>query len=95
MYKPYLKAMHFHSPDSAILPGKNDSDKKFLCNFFAKNCSYKSLDVKTTDDLILLVSSKSITLKSFTELLLNKLLTCYNVSSIVVMVLWLSRSTDN
>ena len=87
MSKPYLKAIHFRSPDSAILLGKNDSDRKFLCNFFAKNCSYKSFDVKTTDDLILLVSSKSITLKSFTELLLNKLLTCCNFPSIVVMLL--------
>ena len=73
MSKPYLKAIHFRSPDSAILLGKNDSDRKFICNFFAKNSSYKSFDVKTTDDLVLLVSSKSITFKSFTELLLNKL----------------------
>ena len=87
MSKPYLKAIHFCSPDSAILLGKNDSDRKFLCNFFAKKCSYKSFDVKTTNDLILLVSSKSITLKSFTELLLNKLLTCCNFPSIVVMLL--------
>ena len=65
MSKPYLKPIHFRSPDSAILLGKNDSARKFLCNSFAKNCSYKSFDVTTTDDLILLASSKSITLKSF------------------------------
>ena len=87
MSKPYLKVIDFRSPDSAILLGKNDSDKKSLCTFFAKNCSFKFFDVKTTDDLILLVSSKSITLKSFTELLLNKLLTCCNFPSIVVMLL--------
>ena len=79
----------------AILLGKNDSDREFLCNFFAKNCSCKSFDVKTTDDLISLISSRSITLKSFTELLLNKLLPCCNFPSIVAMLLWLSRSTDN
>ena len=87
MSKRYLKAIHFGSTDSVILLGKKDSDRKFLCNFFAKNCSYKSFDVKTTDDLILLVSSKSITLKWFTELLLNKLLTCCNFPSTVVMLL--------
>ena len=65
---------------------RNDSDRKFLCNYFAKNC-YKSFDVKTTDNLILLVSSKSITLKWFTELLLNKLLTCCNFPSTVVLLL--------
>ena len=65
MSNPYLKAIHSRSPDSAILLGENDSDRKFLCNFFARNCSNKSFDVKTTDDLILLASSKSITLKSF------------------------------
>ena len=85
----------FCSPDCAIFLGENDSDRKLLCNFFAKNCSYKSLDVKTTDDRILIVSSKSITLKSFTELLLNRLLTCCNFPSIVVMLFWLSTSTDN
>ena len=87
MAKPYLKAIHYRSPDSVILLGKNDSDRKFLFNFFAKNCSYKSFDVKTTDDLILLVNAKSITLKSFMEMLLNKLLTCCNFPSIVVMLL--------
>ena len=87
MSKPYLKAIHFRWPDSAIFLGKNDSDRKFLCSFFAKNCSNKSSDVKTTDNLILLVSSKSITLKWFTELLLNKLLTCCNFPSTVVMLL--------
>ena len=71
MSKPYLDAIHFRSLDSVILLGKNDSDIKFLFNFFAKNCSYESFNVKTTGDLILLVSSKSLTLKSFTELLLN------------------------
>ena len=81
--------------DSANLLGNNDSDRKFLCNFFAKKCSYKSFDVKTTNDLILLISSKSITLKSFNELLLNKLLICCNFPSIVVMLLWLFRSTEN
>ena len=85
MSKPYLKVIHFRSPDSVILPGKNDSDRKFLCNFFAKNCSYKSFDVRTINDLILLINSKSITLKSFIELLLNKLLTCCNFPSIVVI----------
>ena len=87
MSKQYLKAIHFRSPDSAILLGKIDFDRKIQCNSFAKNCSYKCFDVKTTDDLILLFSSKSITLKSFTELLLNKLLTCCNFPSIVVMLL--------
>ena len=72
----------------AILLGKNDSDREFLCNFVAKNCSYKSFDVKTTDDLISHVSSKSVTLKSFTGLLLNKLVTCCNFPSIL---LWLSN----
>ena len=71
MSKPYPDAIHFRSLDSVILLGKNDSDRRFMCNVFAKNCSYESFNVKTTDDLILLVSSKSITLKSFTELLLN------------------------
>ena len=87
MSKPYLKAIHFRSPDSANLLGKNDSDRKLLGNIFAKTSSYKSFDVKTIDDLVLLVSSKSITFKSFTELLLNKLLTCCNFPSIVVMLL--------
>ena len=88
MSKLYLKAIHFHSLDSAILLGENDPDRKFLCNFFTKNCLYKSFDVKTTDDLILLVSSKLITLKLFTELLPQKLLTCCKFPSLVVMLLW-------
>ena len=54
MSKPYLKAIHFHSPDFVILLGKNDSDRKFLCNFFAKN--FKSFDVKTTDILFYLLA---------------------------------------
>ena len=92
----YVQIIPQGNPFSAILLGKNDSDRKFLCNFFAKNCLYnKSFDVKTTDDLILLVSSKSITLQSFTELLLNKLLTCSDFPSIVAMLLWLSTSTHN
>ena len=52
MNKPNLKAIHFRSPDSVILIGKNDSDRKFLENFFGKNCLYKSFGVKTSDDLI-------------------------------------------
>ena len=93
MSKPYLKAIHFHSPDFVILLGKNDSDRKFLCNFFAKNFLCKSFDVKTFDNLILFVSSNSITLNSFTEMLLNKLLTCCNLPSIIVMLVWLSTGT--
>ena len=60
-----LRKMSFN----VILLRKNNCDRKSLCNFFAKNCSYKSFDVKTKDDLILLVSSKSATLKLSTELL--------------------------
>ena len=78
-----LRKMSFN----VILLRKNNCDRKSLCNFFAKNCSYKSFDVKTKDDLILLVTSKSITLKWFTELLLKKLLTCCNFPSTVVMLL--------
>ena len=87
MSKPYLKAIHFRSPDSVILLEKNNSDRKFLFNFFAKNCSYKSFDVKTTDDLILLLNAKSITRKSFFELQLNKFLTCCNFPYIVVKLI--------
>ena len=94
MSKPYLKAIHFGSPDSVIWLRKKNSDRKFLCNFFAKNCSYRSFDIKTTDDLILLASSKSITLKLFTELLLSKPLTCCNFPSIVIVLLWISTSTS-
>ena len=81
MSKSYLKVIHFRSPYSVILLGENDSD-----SFFAKNCLHKSFDIKTSYDLILLVSSKSITLKSLTELLLKKLLTCCNFSSLVAML---------
>ena len=52
MNKANLKAIPFCSPDSVILLGKNDSDRKLLGNFFGKNYSYKSFDVKTSDDLI-------------------------------------------
>ena len=52
MNKPNLKSIHFRSPDSVILIVKSDSDRKLLGNFFGKNSSYKSFDVKTSDDLI-------------------------------------------
>ena len=95
MSTPYLKAISFCSSDSVILLRKNNSDRKFLCNFFARNCLYKTFDVRTTDHLILFINSKSITLKSFIERLLSKILTSCNFPSIVVMLLQISTSTSN
>ena len=96
MSKSYFKEIRFRSPDSVISLGKNHhSDRLFVGNFFIKNYSYKVFDVKTTDYLILLIKARSVTLKSFIELLLSKLLTRCNFPSIVVMLLYIATSTGN
>ena len=87
-----LRKMSFN----VILLGKNDCDRKSLCNFFAKNCSYKSFDVKTQMiSFYLLAQSQQLLNHLLSCLLLNKFLTCCNFPSIVVMMLKLSTSTGN
>ena len=67
-----------------------------LCNFFAKNCSYKSFDVKTQMiSFYLLAQSQQLLNHLLSCLLLYKFLTCCNFPSIVVMKLKLSTSTGN